>query len=466
MNTKLHYFTIALFLIPLAIACGPLVAEDEKAPNVLLIFVDDLGTRDVGCFGADDLSTPHIDALAEDGVMLTRAYAHKVCCPARAMLLTGRYPQRSTVNNWTQGNMHEEAVGLNMSLSEVTIAEVFKQAGYRTAIFGKWHLGADEEHGPTCQGFDEFFGHRGGFIDNYRHYFLHGRGFHDLYRGTEEVFLPDEYFSDLVVEESLVFLDANADQPFFLYAAFNLPHYPEQADPQFDALYEDMPEPRRSYAKVVSTVDDRIGILLDRIDQLGLTDDTIVVFMSDNGYSTESAQISVDDHTSGLPKGHNYGANGGGGDNGPFRGAKGCFFEGGIRVPAVVRYPGVLPEGVVRDQMTTACDWLPTLAELADIEGPGEDVQLDGRSIVAVLQGDAVSPHEIFHWQWQAGWAVMEGDWKLISDNVNSRYEEDRIFLGRVDGDEPEGRNLAEEEPDRVQRMTQMHEDWVSQVMP
>ncbi|MBD3676043.1 MAG: sulfatase-like hydrolase/transferase, partial [Planctomycetaceae bacterium] len=140
-------------------------------PNVVIFFTDDQGTLDANCFGSKDLYTPTMDQLAQDGIRFTQAYAHAVCCPARAMLMTGRYPQRSGVNNWTQGNA-KSAPGINMSLDEVTLAEALHDAGYQTALFGKWHLGAHVAYGPTKQGFDEFFGHRGGFIHNYNHFFL------------------------------------------------------------------------------------------------------------------------------------------------------------------------------------------------------------------------------------------------------------------------------------------------------
>ena len=184
-------------------------------PNVVILFTDDQGTLDANCYGSKDLITPNIDKLAATGVRFTQAYAHTVCCPARAALMTGRHPQRGGVYHWTQGNMNA-AKGINMALEEVTLAEVLKEAGYRTALFGKWHLGAHRDFGPKKQGFDEFFGIRDGFVDNYNHYFLHGKGFHDLYEGTEEVFADGKYFPELMVQRSLAFLEENKDKPFFL----------------------------------------------------------------------------------------------------------------------------------------------------------------------------------------------------------------------------------------------------------
>mgnify|MGYP003324331377 FL=1 len=152
-------------------------------PNVVILFTDDQGTVDANCYGSTDLITPNIDKLAATGVRFTQAYAHTVCCPARAALLTGRHPQRGGAVHWTQGDMNS-ANGINMALEEVTLAEALKPAGYRTALCSKWHLGAHRDYGPKKQGFDEFFGIRDGFIDNYNHFYLHRNGFHDLYQGT------------------------------------------------------------------------------------------------------------------------------------------------------------------------------------------------------------------------------------------------------------------------------------------
>jgi arylsulfatase A-like enzyme len=259
-------------------------ARTNKRPNVVVILTDDQGTLDANCFGSKDLHTPAIDQLAANGVRFTQAYAHTVCCPARAMLMTGRHPQRANVNSWMQGQMYGPR---NMLRSEVTIAEVLQAAGYHTGLFGKWHLGAHPDHGPTKQGFDEFFGIRDGFIDNYVHYQLHRTGFHDLYEGTREVFHRDHYFCDLITDRALSFIERNQDVPFFLYFALNIPHYPEQSLARHRERYKHLPEPRRSYAAMISTTDDYVGRVLRQLETLKLLEDTIIVFMSDNGHSEE-----------------------------------------------------------------------------------------------------------------------------------------------------------------------------------
>ena len=427
-------------------------------PNVLLIFTDDQGTLDANCYGSTDLYTPAMDSVAASGVRFTQAYAHTVCCPARALLLTGRHPQRSGVNSWTQGNA-KAPKGLNMHLAEVTLAEVLKGAGYRTALFGKWHLGAAFDSGPTEQGFDEFFGLRNGFIDNYNHFFLHGNGYHDLYRGKQEVLEPGRYFPDLITAEALGFIERNRDRPFFLYLAFNVPHYPEQSDAKFDERYKHLPMPRRSYAKMISTTDDRMGRVLAKLDELGLRENTIVAFMSDNGHSVENYKIRGKDHASGLPEGANYGANGGGGNTGKWRGAKGTFYEGGIRVPAMISFPRRLPRGAVRDQAVIAADFFPTLLEMCGIPLPA--VTLDGRSLLPVIRDpDAPSPHKVLHWQWQNRWAVREGDWKLLG-RANTGTE-----LVNLAGENPERENFIKKQPQIVERLLGLHKAWAEEVKP
>jgi len=432
-------------------------AQAQKRPNVLFLITDDQGTLDAGCYGSRDLFTPYLDGLASRGVRFTQTYAHTVCCPARAMLMTGRYPQRGGVNSWMQRMLYEEN-GLNMDSDEVTLAEVLREYGYRTALFGKWHLGAAIEHGPTRQGFDEFFGLRDGFIDNYNHFHLHREGFHDLYRGIEEVWHPGEYFPELMTTAAEQYLDQHvaqhAGRPFFLYVGFNLPHYPEQSAAKFDQFYARHEMPRQSYGKVISTVDDLVGRVLAKLDEHGLRDDTIVVCMSDNGHSAESYTIGSDNHSSGYPRGHDYGAHGGGANTGKWIGHKGTFYEGGLRVPAFVSYPRRLPTGVVRDQAVTAMDWYPTVLDLCDIDPPAP---LDGHSVLPVIEQDAPSKYGVMHWHWQNHWCVRDGDWKLISDR-------DGLKLVSLADDEPERADHAGEHPDLVQRLRSLHEAWLTEV--
>lgn len=457
---KRCWIAVALF----AVCAFPLARSASAAdrPNVVIILTDDQGTLDANCFGSTDLHTPNIDRLAKRGTRFTQAYSHTVCCPARAALLTGRHPQRGAVNSWMQSDMHATS-GLNMMTDEVTLAEVLRKAGYRTALFGKWHLGAHKDHGPMKQGFDEFFGIRDGFIDNYNHFFLHREGFHDLYEGTTEVFARGKFFPDLMIDRATAFLDQKHDRPFFLYVPFNIPHYPEQSLKKHQAFYSDMPEPRRSYASMVTTTDAHIGKVLNMLDERNLTDNTIVLFLSDNGHSEEDYAIRIDNHNSGYPKGHNYGANGGGGNTGKWIGRKGQFLEGGIRTPAVISYPPKLPKGAMRNQIVTAMDWFPTILELCNVEKP--DRKLDGHSALPVIKdAKAKSRHKVLHYMWQEGWCVREGDWKLIGSNKSRRNGTFPLSLHNLGEEAPEVRDHAAEQPDLVKRLKQLHEEFEQDV--
>jgi len=445
---------LAIMCMNLMSVCTALPESGKEKPNVVIFFTDDQGTLDANCYDSKDLHTPTMDQLSRTGVRFTQAYSHIVCCPARAMLMTGRYPQRSNVNSWTQSSMKEKK-GRNMSLSEVTLAEVLRDAGYKTSLFGKWHLGAHSGYGPTKQGFDEFFGLRGGFIDNYNHYCLHKEdGFHDLYEGEKEVFLRDHYFPDLMTQRALQYIDKHKDVPFFMYLAYNIPHYPEQADKKFDERYKDMEMPRRDYAKMISTTDDRMGLVMKRLEHHGITENTIVIFMSDNGHATKNYQIKGNNHKSGLAEGTNYGANGGGGNTGKWRGAKGTFYEGGIRVPAIISYPAKLPQNVTRDQMITAMDLMPTILNLCDIAPP--KVKLDGKNLMPVIESEsAKSPHTVLHWQWGKAWMVREGDWKLFG------RAQKVLALHHLNEPEPEKKNYHKAEPIKVEHLKKLHDAWL-----
>jgi arylsulfatase A-like enzyme len=433
-----------------------------ERPNILIILTDDQGTIDANCYGSTDLRTPNIDRLAATGVRFTQAYAHTVCCPARAALMTGRHPQRGGVHHWTQGDLNGPD-GINMALGEVTLAEALKPAGYRTALYGKWHLGAHRDFGPKKQGFDEFFGIRDGFIDNYNHYFLHGSGFHDLYEGIKPVKAPGKYFPELMVQRSLKFIMQNKDRPFLLYVPFNIPHYPEQALKRFEAVYKDIADPaRRSYAAIVSTTDHYIGQIVDKLEALGLRENTIIIFMSDNGHSEETGnRIRVDNHRSGYPKGHFYGASGGG-STGKWIGQKGSFLEGGVRVPAIISYPAKLPRGEVRGQIITAMDWFPTVLDLCGVQQPSNSPKLDGHSVLPLIRSaKAKSKYKILHFAWGKKWAVREGDWKLIGSNGNTK-----VSLRNLVDAKPEAKDYAKAKPEIVQRLRTLHSDWVKEVSP
>ncbi len=443
---SLHRRLMQSVLVSLVLLSSLAAADGAAKPNVLLIYTDDQGSIDLNCYGAKDLITPHMDSIAQRGVRFTQFYAAApVCSPSRAAMLTGRVPQRAGV----PGNVSSQKGNSGMPPEQVTIAEMLRANGYATGHVGKWHLGYTPETMPRGQGFDYSFGHMGGCIDNWSHFFYwQGPNRHDLWRNGKEVWHDGEFFPDLMVKEANSFLESHRQKPFFLYWAINVPHYPLQGTDQWRKKYADLPAPRRMYAAFVSTMDETIGRVLAKLDELGLRENTIVIFQSDHGHSTEVRTF------------------GGGGDNGPYRGAKFSLFEGGIRVPAMISWPGTLPEGAVRDQMATACDWMPTLAELTDSKLP--ERTLDGKSLVEVIRReDAESPHEVFHWQTGRNhWAVREGNWKLLGNprdtsNEAPLGENDSLFLVDLQKDIGERKNVAAEHSAVVERLQRLHEEWV-----
>ena len=426
--------------------------QEPNKPNVIVILTDDQGSVDMGAYGTADIKTPNMDRLAASGIRFTQFYAGSaVCSPSRAALLTGKVPHRAGV----PGNAGSTKGGpKGLPPAEVSLAEIFKAAGYATAHIGKWHLGYVPEKMPNAQGFDYSFGHMGGCIDNYSHFFYwQGPNRHDLHRNGVEVFEEGKYFPDLMVEEATQFIGLQKNKPFFMYFAMNTPHYPYQGDEQWLSYYhkQGVPYPRNLYNAFVSSLDARIGMLLDYLEEEGFRDNTIIVFQSDHGHSTEER------------------AHGGGGNAGPFRGAKFSLYEGGIRVPAIISWPDRLPQGSVRSQMAISMDWLPTLADLAGIAYESEG--LDGRSLVGLLEDpEAGSPHAFLHWQLGHRWAVRQGDWKLLFDPADTsegrphpiNTREDSLFLVNLESDIGEVRNLAEAYPQRIEELTRIHQTFAA----
>ncbi len=429
----------------LGLICSGVAAQK---PNVIFIMADDQGSLDLGCYGAKDLVTPHTDALAVRGLRFTQFYsAAPVCSPSRAGVLTGRWPVRAGV----PGNCASQKGGKGaLPAAEVTMAEMFKNAGYATAHIGKWHLGYTPESSPQAQGFDHSFGHMGGCIDNWSHFFYwSGPNIHDLWRNGVEAFHEGEFFPDLMAREAGRFMERHRDRPFFIYYALNTPHYPYQGDAKWLEHFKDLPYPRNLYAAFLAAQDERLGVIFKKVESLGLRERTIIVFQSDNGHSTEQR------------------AHFGGGNAGPYRGAKFSLFEGGIRLPAILSWPGKLPQNEVRDQPAHACDWLPTLAELAGVKTPA--APLDGRSLVPVLRDvEASSPHakHVLHWQVGAGpnadWAVREGDWKLLGKTRDTTDGRQPVkvtrFLSNLGSDPGERTNHADKHPEIVARLQRLHD--------
>ncbi len=433
-------------------------AQDER-PNVLLILTDDQGSIDMNAYGAEDLFTPSMDRLAREGVRFTQFYAAAaVCSPSRAALLTGKTNLRAGLpGNVPVPEYAKEKGKYGMPTQQVTMAEILKERGYYTALVGKWHLGHQPETLPNGQGFDYFFGHQRGCIDNYSHFFFwQGPNKHDLYRNAQEVHYPGQHFSDLMVSEIKQIIQEEREDPFFIYWAFNAPHYPYQGGSKWMEYYKDLPSPRREYAAFVSNIDEKIGEVLHELDRQGLTENTIVIFQSDHGHSREERAFW------------------GGGDSGPYRGCKFSLFEGGIRVPAMIRYPAVIPAGQVRDQPCMEMDWYATVAQLTGASSTGE--ALDGRSLMPIIENAAApSLHDVMYWQYgsyerdRAQWAVRQGPWKLMG-NVRDPSDGQREgvvypqFLSNLEQDPSEQTDLAAKHPDVVDRLRKLHQQWLGSV--
>ena len=421
----------------------------KKRPNILLVYSDDQGSVDVNCYGSKDLATPNLDKLAATGVRFTQMYSPSAICSAsRAGLLTGRFPPRAGV----PGNVSSHKGRAGMPTEEVTIAETLKAAGYATGHIGKWHLGYTPETMPNGQGFDSSYGHMGGCIDNYSHFFYWvPPNLHDLWRNGREIWEDGEYFGDLMVRECKTFIDKNQKKPFFVYWAINWPHYPLQGTAKWREHYKDHPHPRDKYGAFVSSMDELVGQVINHLEKLGLRDETIIVFQSDHGHSIETRTF------------------GGGGSSGPYRGAKGSLFEGGIRVPSIVSWPGKIPQGETRAQMATGCDWHPTFSEYCGAKLQ-KGRKLDGKSLVEVIaDAKAPSPHKTFYWQLGQQAVVREGNWKLLlsprdHNRPEGREPSGKLFLANMAEDPGESKNLAKDHPEVVARLTRLKKTFADEI--
>lgn len=428
----------------------------DREPNFVIIYCDDLGYGDLGCFGSEYIKTPHLDALACEGIRFTNWYSNSpVCSPSRASLLTGRYPRNAGVSHILGGS--RDTPGLLPS--EITIATALRGAGYRTAIFGKWHLGVTPECRPNAHGFDEFFGFLAGCVDYYSHIFYWGQGnginpIHDLWYNGEEVWENGNYLTELITERSVEFINGHADEPFFLYIAYNAPHYPMHAPQKYLDRYPDLEWDKRIMAAMISAVDDGVGEITNALRSNGLHEHTIIFFSSDNGPSTESRNWL--DGT----QDHYYGGSAGG-----FLGAKGSLFEGGIREPAIIAWPGHFPAGVTRDQPCAMMDILPTFLELAGSSMP-DGREIDGRSVVPVIHANTPGPHKRIFWEYNKQLAVREGKWKLVLNGKLdfSRSHPDEIHLADLNSDQGECLNLAGAHPEVVSELAAAVREWYSRL--
>ena len=422
-----------------------------KKPNVIIILTDDQGYGDLGCMGSQDLKTPHIDAIADRGARFTSMYAASpVCSPSRAGLLTGRYPGNAGVRAILAG--HRKASGLTPKVP--TLATALKKERYATGICGKWHLGLKPECRPNANGFDEFSGFLAGCLDYYSHIFYYGMsdgGFdptHDLWENEEEVWSDGEYLTERITKKSVDFIKRHADGPFFLYVAYNAPHYPMHAPQEYLDRFPELPRDRRIMAAMLSAVDDGVGEITKTLDELGLTEDTILYYQSDNGPSRESRN-----RLDGTEDPY-YG-----GTTGVFSGHKFSLFEGGIRVPALLSWGNKIKATEI-DDPCIATDVFPTVLEACGVDVSQYDI--DGKSILGTLLRHEASPHDCLFWEMEEQTAVRRGNYKLV---LNGRLEEKDqarapVFLSDLSVDPGEKYDLSDSMPQLRDELTDLALQW------
>ena len=420
--------TLALW-ITLIVSAAPASAR-AKQPNIVFIVADDLGWKDVGYHGSD-IRTPNIDKLADEGAALEQYYVQPMCTPTRAALLTGRYPLRYGL----QTMVIPAAATYGLATDEWLLPQALKEAGYSTAIIGKWHLGnIDQKYWPRQRGFDYQYGPLIGEID----YFTHeAEGIVDWYRDNKKV-VEEGYSTTLLGNDAVKYIRAQrADKPFYLYLAFNSPHTPYQATQEYLDKYKNIEDPsRRAYAGSITAMDDQIGRVVQALAEKKLRDDTIIVFMSDNG-GTRDAKFTgaiADVSKIKIPC-----------DNGPYRAGKGTVYEGGTRVVACVNWPGHVKKGENRELMHVV-DWYPTLAGLAGAS-TSKAKPLDGMDMWSMLSTGSPSPrNEVVYNIEPYRAAVRQGDWKMVwYTTLPSRVE-----LYNIPQDPSEKNNVADQHPDVV----------------
>jgi len=448
------------FLVTVANAAEPEAAE--RPPNLVIILADDLGYGDVGAYGSEVISTPNIDALASSGVRFTDGHvAAAVCSPSRAALMTGRYAQRF-------GYHFNDNARTGLPLTETTIATRLKQAGYATGAVGKWHLGWTSEQKPMARGFDEFFGMASGSIfiepgtpgsETATFMPVPKTRQRPIYRGDQEVEVT-EYLTDVLNREAIDFIDRHHEQPFFLYLAHYAPHTPLQATAKYLKRYAHIEDqPTRIFAAMVSAVDDSVGAVMGALRSHGIADDTLVVFLSDNGCA-----LYIQGACS----------------NAPLNGGKRHQFEGGIRVPFMMSWPARLPAGKVSAVPVSSIDIAATF--LAATGADQMPTEFDGVDLLPFVTGHTEgSPHDRLFWRAGPNRAIRDGRWKLWQVNRTTEEVFDSIIPGRLlpDWQAPKGsphgqltllydleadigerNNLAAERPEVVEDLIERLDKW------
>ena len=426
-------------------------ARGQK-PNFVFVLIDDLGWADVGCFGSRFYETPNIDLLAAQGMKFTSGYAAcPVCSPTRASIMTGKYPARLHLTDFLKGRRTRKGSPVlpapyrdELPLEEVTIAEALKSAGYTTCHIGKWHLGG-EPYFPEHQGFDINIG--GCHSGAPRSFFWPKWGDNPPVVGRRE----GEYLPDRLAEEAAHFIEVNKDKPFFLYLSHYAVHIPMEAKEEMIAKYRAKPKPRGGqdnpiYAAMVESIDQSVGRVVKTLERLRIDDRTVVLFMSDNG------GLSV-------REGKNTPAT----TNAPLRCGKGYLYEGGIREPWIVKWPGVVKPGSTCDVPVISVDFFPTLLEIAAVKGVKTNGPIDGESIVPLLKQTGGLKRDAIYWHYphfsnqggRPGGAIRQGDFKLIE-----RYEDGTLELYNLERDISETNNLAYSMPDKTAELRKRLHEW------
>ncbi len=415
------------FIILVALAASFVASAAEK-PNIIFILADDQGYGDLSCYGSKTIDTPHIDSLAEQGMKFSRFYVHNRCSPTRAAFMTGSHAQRVDMGKVIY---HHDESGLNSK--EITVAELLKEGGYATGIVGKWHLGEWLQFNPTHHGFDYFYG--------YINEDDEGRVIFENLEKAADVDTENDRFSTMsFVPAALEFIRENKDQPFFLYYASNIPHTKWVPHEKFKGTSK-----HGVYGDSVQQLDWAVGQLLEELEKHGLSENTLVIYTSDNG-----PQLNVD----------------GFGSSGILRDGKWTDFEGGIRVPCVMRWPGKIPAGSTNNEITGIIDMLPTFCEIVGVDVPDDRI-IDGKSILPYMYGKRLEKpiHDTFI---VPGSAILHGDWKLLvkDQKPGGRIREGVGMQGRESAaagslfnlreDPGETRDLSAEHPEIVTRMESM----------
>jgi len=440
-----------------ALAASGLLARRARAapaekPNVVFVLIDDLGWADVGCNGSSFHETPNIDRLAREGMRFTDGYAAcPVCSPTRASIMTGKYPARLHLTNFLVGRRWPKTSPLaplqwqtHLPPAEVTLAEALKAAGYATCHIGKWHLGGDRRFWPEAQGFDVNIGGTGSGMP--RAFFWPQWKGNPPIQGRE----PGEYLPDRLAEEAEKFIVAHKDHPFFLYLAHYAVHIPLQAKKAAIEKYRGKTKPGQAqnnpiYAGMVEAIDDSVGRVMRTLERLGISDNTIVFFMSDNG----GLSVKEGRHTPAT-------------SNAPLRAGKGYLYEGGIREPWLVKWPGVVTPGTTCGVPVTSVDFYPTILEMVGLE-PQPGQVLDGESIVPLLKRAGGLTRKAIYWHYphysnqggRPGSAVRVGPWKLIE-----RHEDLSLELYHLEDDIGETRNLAGKLPGKAKELLMRLDGW------